>query len=89
MYKRQAKHRPKKVITIGETADEIAEKLKTAGYSEIVPGGDTILEIVQQAQLLTAPGDVVLLSTACASFDMFKNYKERGELFKEAVQSLF
>jgi UDP-N-acetylmuramoylalanine--D-glutamate ligase len=84
-----AKHRPKKVITIGEAADEITEKLRTAGYTEIVPGGDTILEIVQQAQLLTAPGDVVLLSTACASFDMFKNYKERGELFKEAVQSLY
>jgi UDP-N-acetylmuramoylalanine--D-glutamate ligase len=84
-----AKHRPKKVITIGETADEITEKLRTAGYTEIVPGGDTILEITQQAQLLAAPGDVVLLSTASASFDMFKDYKERGELFKEAVQSLF
>ena len=45
-------------------------------------------EIVQKAGEITEPGDVVLLSPACASFDMFKNYKERGEQFKKEVEGL-
>jgi len=78
----------KKVIAIGETAEEITEKLHGVGFTEVVRGGQNITEIAQQAQQLATAGDVVLLSTACASFDMFENYKRRGELFNQAVQSL-
>jgi UDP-N-acetylmuramoylalanine--D-glutamate ligase len=45
-------------------------------------------EIVAAAQHNAQSGDIVLLSTGCASFDMFKNYKDRGNQFKQAVQAL-
>lgn len=78
----------KQVLAIGETGPEITAALQAQGYKNIAKGGHTIEEIVQQARQLAAAGDVVLFSTACTSFDMFKNYKERGEEFKTAVQSL-
>ena len=45
-------------------------------------------EAVEQAQRLAHAGDAVLLSPACASFDMFRNYKHRAEVFIEAVKKL-
>jgi UDP-N-acetylmuramoylalanine--D-glutamate ligase len=78
----------KHVITIGTSGLEIKEELEKAGYHNVVDGAPTIDEIVRQAQELAEPGSVVLLSPACASFDMFKNYKDRGERFTQAVQSL-
>lgn len=82
------RHSVKCVITIGETGPEIADKLRQNGFRNIIEGGKTIEEIVAQTREQSAPGDVVLFSTANASFDMFKNYKERGEKFTEAVRAL-
>ena len=45
-------------------------------------------EAVEKAAAMAAPGDVVLLSPCCASFDLFKNYEDRGEQFKAAVRNL-
>ncbi|MEK7602755.1 MAG: UDP-N-acetylmuramoyl-L-alanine--D-glutamate ligase, partial [Patescibacteria group bacterium] len=45
-------------------------------------------EIVEAARSEAQPGDVVLLSPACASFDMFEDYKDRGQQFTKVVQSL-
>lgn len=78
----------KKIIAIGETGPEITKVLQSAGFDNVVKGEKTIREIVSQARELADPGDVVLLSPACTSFDMFKNYVERGDKFKEAVNSL-
>lgn len=78
----------KKVITIGETGPEIAALLHKNGYNNTLDGGNDISEIIRQARQQAEPGDIVLLSPACTSFDMFKNYKERGELFTKAVQAL-
>jgi len=48
----------------------------------------TLREAVAQARTAAQPGDVVLLSPACASFDMFPNYKARGQAFRAAVHEL-
>lgn len=82
------KYNPKRVITIGETGDEIGRLLKAGGYKNAVSGGSDIVKIIELARKLAAPGDVVLLSTACTSFDMFDNYKQRGEQFKQVVRAL-
>ena len=49
---------------------------------------DSLDEAVAQCRTLAQPGDAVLLSPACASFDMFKNYEDRGQLFARAVEGL-
>jgi len=54
----------------------------------IIESCRSMREIVQKAVSISNPGDVVLLSPACASFDMFKNYKDRGDQFKEEVHNL-
>jgi UDP-N-acetylmuramoylalanine--D-glutamate ligase len=75
-------------IIIGETGDAIKSALQNAGFAAVTEGGTTMDEIVRAAKNAAKPGDVVLLSTGCASFGLFKNYKDRGEQFKTAVQAL-
>lgn len=76
------------VVAIGETGTKIAEKLRAAGFENIVDGGGDMAAIVQKTIEQARPGDIVLLSTASASFDMFRDYKDRGEQFNQAVRSL-
>ncbi|WP_196990445.1 UDP-N-acetylmuramoyl-L-alanine--D-glutamate ligase [Panacibacter microcysteis] len=61
-----------------------------AAFGHIVPVTDTdnALDCVKQSFRLAEKGDVVLLSPACSSFDLFKNYEDRGRQFKEAVKEL-
>ena len=75
-------------VLIGKTADEIAACMR-AERSEIEPVRCASLhEAVLAARKLAQPGDVVLLSPADASYDMFRNYEERGELFRHEVHQL-
>ena len=78
----------KNVVSIGPMGIKIAELLRKNGYENIVEGGKTMNEIVAKANDLAVSGDVVLLSTGCASFGLFENYKDRGEKFKQSVLAL-
>lgn len=81
-------HNVREVVLIGDTAPKIEAELNAVHYTHITPGGSTMAEIVQKCQAATKPGDVVLLSTGCASFGLFKDYKDRGNQFKTEVGKL-
>lgn len=81
----------KAVVLIGKTAEKIQElilKKKGGGESPLVCLQKTFEEAFRQANSLAKKGDVVLLSPACASYDMFLNYEERGRKFKDMVKAL-
>lgn len=74
-----------KVILIGRDAPIIA---KAIGDAAQIINADSMQDAVNKSFAVANPGDAVLLSPACASFDMFKNYEDRGEKFCLAVQEL-
>ena len=77
------------VLLIGQEAKRIAEALKAAGVAHYEILENVMMpEIVAKAKSVAQAGDIVIMSPSCASFDMFKNYKDRGEQFIAAVQSL-
>ena len=79
----------KNIILIGTTAEKIENHLNHNLQFKIWNlGFDPIDKIVEKARKVTGKGGVVILSPASASFDMFKNYKDRGKQFKEAVLNL-
>ncbi len=73
------------VVLLGRDAELIAAAL---GDDVPLVRVKTLDEAVEQCAALAQPGDAVLLSPACASLDMFKNYEERGRLFAQAVEGL-
>ena len=77
----------KAAVLIGATADQIETALCKAGYTAI-HRADTLEEAVNIGRRLSEKGGNVLLSPACASFDMFSDYEARGRIFKEIVQNL-
>ncbi|SJZ35521.1 UDP-N-acetylmuramoyl-L-alanine--D-glutamate ligase [Selenihalanaerobacter shriftii] len=77
----------KVLILLGETADEIEQSMKSLGFNAI-KRINTIEDAVKVAVDISIAGDLVLLSPACASWDMFSSYKERGQKFKKAVFDL-
>ncbi len=79
------RERVKTVITIGSAAEKIEREL--AGVVKI-ESAETLERAVRLAAEQAVAGDTVLLAPACASFDQFKNYEERGRVFKALVQGL-
>jgi UDP-N-acetylmuramoylalanine--D-glutamate ligase len=71
---------------IGEAAEEIASALAREGVQHVVAGD--LETAVREAAAAASPGEVVLLSPACASFDQFRDFEARGDAFRELVQRL-
>ncbi|MGA2743113.1 MAG: UDP-N-acetylmuramoyl-L-alanine--D-glutamate ligase [Candidatus Sulfotelmatobacter sp.] len=78
------RQRVKRVYTIGAAAAKIESQIKGV---EIVHA-ETLENAIRKANAAAQPGDVVLLAPACASFDQFKNYEQRGKVFKDVVRGL-
>jgi len=79
------KQRGKAVVAIGESKSLVREALTGA---IVVHEAETLAEAVSRAYALARPSGIVLLAPACASFDMFRDYAERGRKFKEEVKRL-
>ena len=77
----------KYLILLGETRDKIAECCKKYGFTDIMYADD-MDEAVKTCASYADEGDYVLLSPACASWDMFRDYEQRGEIFKKCVNEL-
>jgi UDP-N-acetylmuramoylalanine--D-glutamate ligase len=73
------------VVAYGESGPVVMRDL--GSHLTVVPAG-SFEEVIATARRLAQPGDAVLLSPACSSYDMFKNYEERGERFRRAVEAL-
>lgn len=80
------RERVRAVVLVGESAEEMQRALEP-----LVPvhrAGVSLEDAVATAREIAEPGDVVLLSPACASFDMFRNYEHRGDVFRGLVQEM-
>lgn len=78
------------ILIIGESALRLKEAFESAGVTNFVLGSDLgdMSKIVKKASSLASVGDSVILSPGFASFDMFKDFEDRGDQFKEAVNKL-
>jgi UDP-N-acetylmuramoylalanine--D-glutamate ligase len=78
----------KNVILIGEIKQKLYDMFAESNVNVHISDAKSMAEIVAEATALASSGDVVVLSPACASFDMFKNFYDRGDQFRAVVQSL-
>ncbi|MBD3233364.1 MAG: hypothetical protein GF315_06535 [candidate division Zixibacteria bacterium] len=81
----EVKKKVKGMVLIGEAADKIDMQLSDVTRTHRV---SSMKDAVEKAKTLSQNGDTVLLSPGCASFDMFRDYEERGRVFKEEVNRL-
>ena len=82
------KEKVKAIVCLGVDNTKIHAAFKDIVGEDNIVDTDSAWEAVKVSSMLAAPGDVVLLSPCCASFDLFQNYEDRGRQFKEAVRKL-
>ena len=75
------------LVLLGETKEKIATAVRQAGFTGYTMAAD-LQEAVAQAWRAAVPGDLILLSPACASWDMYSDYEARGNHFKSLVRAL-
>lgn len=75
------------LVLLGDTANQIATTVKKYGFENII-FTKSLKEAVDECKKNAEPGDAVLLSPACASWDMFESYEQRGDMFKDFVNQL-
>jgi len=86
---RKIARKAKAAVLIGKTATKIAAAVQAAGQKSVqVKFAPSMAEAVNYANRLAQNGDVVLLSPACASYDMFSNFQQRGQVFRGLVRRL-
>lgn len=78
----------KKILLIGATKQKIAKTFDEANWHDYEVLADDLKNAVKRASDIAAPGDVIILSPGCPSFDMFKDFTERGNTYKQAVMEL-
>jgi len=78
----------KGIVLIGAAGPLIDEAAKQHGVPYPVIYASDMHDAVERATALVGPGDAVVLSPACASYDMFQNYGHRGRVFREAVSAI-
>lgn len=83
-FAKKIKEKVRVLITLGVHGYQIEEAAREQGFTNIYPVED-YAQAVQLARKQAKPGEIVLLSPACTSWDMFKSFEERGELFKKLV----
>ena len=84
---KEVKEHVKDVVLLGEAKDRFSKNLKKCGYKRLHKASN-FADAVKRSYKLAGPGDAVLLSPACASFDMFSNFEERGKVFKKIVANI-
>ena len=80
------KNKVKAIICLGQDNNKLIDIFSS--HVDVIVSTDNIGDVVSSAYKISKPGDVVLLSPACASFDLFKNFEDRGNKFKEEVRKL-
>ncbi len=84
--KRLVEEKVRGIVAIGEGAEAIEREL--GPHTGSLAHADSMEDAIQYARLLAEPGDTILLSPACSSFDMYENYEDRGDTFKRLVHAL-
>jgi len=82
------RHEVRRIITMGKMGPKIAEELDDVGFADVTRINGAMEEAVTTAFQFAKPGDVVILSPSCASFDQYKSYADRGEQFVRFVSEL-
>jgi UDP-N-acetylmuramoylalanine--D-glutamate ligase len=84
----KVKKHVKAVVLVGEAAERFERALRDGGFNAVHQADFSMEEAVGKSFSLASKGDLVLFSPACASFDMFNNYEERGRVFKQLCLNL-